>query len=182
VAGVTGTRTKVASRVEGLLVDLRTATDKPIAVGFGISTGEHAAQVRKPFHSFLFSFIHSSFALKDVWTATDNPVGVAFRISTQKHAAQVRKPLFRSSPFTSSYSFLCVERCSEGCRQALRLGLASPHRACSTGAYHPSNSLIHPTLYFCRRLSLVHKLSLFEGPSFWSSDRRHGGACSPSGF
>jgi hypothetical protein len=47
VAGVTGTRTTVASRVEGLLADLRTATDKPIAVGFGISTGEHAAQVSR---------------------------------------------------------------------------------------------------------------------------------------
>lgn len=45
VAGVTGARSQVASRVEGLLTDLRTATDKPIAVGFGISTGEHAAQV-----------------------------------------------------------------------------------------------------------------------------------------
>ena len=46
VAGVTGAQSQVASRVEGLLTDLRTATDKPIAVGFGISTGEHAAQVR----------------------------------------------------------------------------------------------------------------------------------------
>ncbi|GAQ91015.1 tryptophan synthase alpha chain [Klebsormidium nitens] len=45
VAGVTGARSQVASRVEGLLTDLRTATDKPIAVGFGIATKEHAAQV-----------------------------------------------------------------------------------------------------------------------------------------
>ena len=47
VAGVTGTRTKVATGVEGLIEQLRTVTDKPIAVGFGISGGEQAKQVKE---------------------------------------------------------------------------------------------------------------------------------------
>ncbi|MBD2021605.1 tryptophan synthase subunit alpha [Leptolyngbya sp. FACHB-36] len=43
--GVTGIRTQVQSRVKELLLDLRTVTDKPIGVGFGISQPEHARQV-----------------------------------------------------------------------------------------------------------------------------------------
>ena len=43
--GVTGMRTQVQSRVKDLLLELRTVTDKPIGVGFGISQPEHARQV-----------------------------------------------------------------------------------------------------------------------------------------
>jgi tryptophan synthase alpha chain len=43
--GVTGMRTQVQTRVKDLLVELRTVTDKPIGVGFGISQPEHARQV-----------------------------------------------------------------------------------------------------------------------------------------
>lgn len=43
--GVTGMRNQVQSRVKDLLVELRTVTDKPIGVGFGISQPEHARQV-----------------------------------------------------------------------------------------------------------------------------------------
>ncbi|MBW4579860.1 MAG: tryptophan synthase subunit alpha [Tildeniella nuda ZEHNDER 1965/U140] len=43
--GVTGVRTQVQSRVKDLLLELRTVTDKPIGVGFGISQPEHARQV-----------------------------------------------------------------------------------------------------------------------------------------
>ncbi|UBF26297.1 tryptophan synthase subunit alpha [Kovacikia minuta CCNUW1] len=43
--GVTGMRGQVQSRVKDLLVELRTVTDKPIGVGFGISQPEHARQV-----------------------------------------------------------------------------------------------------------------------------------------
>lgn len=46
VAGVTGTRTKVAEGVEDLIATLKSVTDKPVAVGFGISGGEQAAKVR----------------------------------------------------------------------------------------------------------------------------------------
>lgn len=47
VTGVTGVRSQVASRVEDLLSSLRTVTDKPIGVGFGISGPEQALQVKQ---------------------------------------------------------------------------------------------------------------------------------------
>jgi tryptophan synthase alpha chain len=43
--GVTGVRQQVAKGVKTMLDTLRTLTDKPIAVGFGISQPEHARQV-----------------------------------------------------------------------------------------------------------------------------------------
>lgn len=46
VTGVTGMRTKVESRVEEILQQMRTVTDKPIGVGFGISKPEQAKQVK----------------------------------------------------------------------------------------------------------------------------------------
>lgn len=46
VTGVTGVRDRVEFRVKDLLVQLRDATDKPIGVGFGISSPEHARQIR----------------------------------------------------------------------------------------------------------------------------------------
>jgi len=45
VAGVTGARTSMEARVEGLIATLRSKTDKPIAVGFGVSGPDTAAQV-----------------------------------------------------------------------------------------------------------------------------------------
>jgi tryptophan synthase alpha chain len=46
VTGVTGMRSQVATRVEELIANLRTTTDKPIGVGFGISSPEQAKQVK----------------------------------------------------------------------------------------------------------------------------------------
>ncbi|TVQ55918.1 MAG: tryptophan synthase subunit alpha [Spirulina sp. DLM2.Bin59] len=46
VTGVTGARTQVASQVQDLLPQLRQHTDKPIGVGFGVSDGEQARQLR----------------------------------------------------------------------------------------------------------------------------------------
>lgn len=43
--GVTGMRTQVEARVKDLLMELRSVTDKPIGVGFGISQPEQARQV-----------------------------------------------------------------------------------------------------------------------------------------
>lgn len=43
--GVTGMRAQVGKRVQKMLEELRTVTDKPIGVGFGISQPEHARQV-----------------------------------------------------------------------------------------------------------------------------------------
>lgn len=47
VTGVTGIRTEVETRVSDLLQEIRGATDKPIAVGFGISQASHARQVKE---------------------------------------------------------------------------------------------------------------------------------------
>lgn len=46
VTGVTGMRSELQSRVKELLAELRTVTDKPVAVGFGVSTPEQATQLR----------------------------------------------------------------------------------------------------------------------------------------
>jgi len=45
VTGVTGMRTAVEGRVQNLLMELHSATDKPIGVGFGISQPNQARQV-----------------------------------------------------------------------------------------------------------------------------------------
>jgi len=47
VTGVTGTRTEVGARVKELLPLLRSVTDKPVCVGFGVSQPEHAKQIRE---------------------------------------------------------------------------------------------------------------------------------------
>ncbi len=46
VTGVTGMRSQMGTRVKDLLLDLRQVTDKPIGVGFGISSPEQAKQVK----------------------------------------------------------------------------------------------------------------------------------------
>ena len=46
VTGVTGIRSGIESRVQDLLQQLRSTTDKPIGVGFGISAPDHARQVK----------------------------------------------------------------------------------------------------------------------------------------
>ncbi|MBW4521605.1 MAG: tryptophan synthase subunit alpha [Scytolyngbya sp. HA4215-MV1] len=45
ITGVTGIRAQMEERVQDLLIDLRSVTDKPIGVGFGISQTDHARQV-----------------------------------------------------------------------------------------------------------------------------------------
>ncbi|AUB34944.1 trpA, tryptophan synthase alpha chain [Nostoc flagelliforme CCNUN1] len=47
VTGVTGIRAQIQDRVKYLLTDLRSVTDKPIGVGFGISGPEQARQVKE---------------------------------------------------------------------------------------------------------------------------------------
>ncbi|KAI9182473.1 hypothetical protein LWI28_025706 [Acer negundo] len=43
--GVTGARVSINSRVQALIQDIKEATDKPVAVGFGISKPEHVKQI-----------------------------------------------------------------------------------------------------------------------------------------
>lgn len=45
VTGVTGMRSQVQTRVKDVIAEIRSITDKPIAVGFGISSPEQARQV-----------------------------------------------------------------------------------------------------------------------------------------
>ena len=45
VTGITGPRDRLPSDLAAFVERVRTITDKPLAVGFGISTPEHAAQV-----------------------------------------------------------------------------------------------------------------------------------------
>ena len=47
VTGVTGMRTAMGSRVQEILTKLRNVTDKPIGVGFGISSPEQAKQIKQ---------------------------------------------------------------------------------------------------------------------------------------
>ena len=47
VTGVTGVREGLETRAKELLQELRSVTDKPIGVGFGISQPEHARQVKE---------------------------------------------------------------------------------------------------------------------------------------
>jgi tryptophan synthase alpha chain len=47
VTGVTGVRSGLETRVKDILEHVRSITDKPIAIGFGISEPEHARQVRE---------------------------------------------------------------------------------------------------------------------------------------
>lgn len=47
VTGVTGMRSKVEARVENLISTLKTVTDKPIGVGFGISEPAQALQMKQ---------------------------------------------------------------------------------------------------------------------------------------
>ena len=47
VAGVTGARTEVSARVPELLRQLKSQTDKPVAVGFGVATPDQAKQLRE---------------------------------------------------------------------------------------------------------------------------------------
>jgi tryptophan synthase alpha chain len=46
VTGVTGMRNQIESRVQDILQQMRTVTDKPIGVGFGISQPEQALQIK----------------------------------------------------------------------------------------------------------------------------------------
>lgn len=45
--GVTGVRTKITTDIKGMVGEIKKYTDTPVAVGFGISTGEQAKEMTK---------------------------------------------------------------------------------------------------------------------------------------
>lgn len=47
VTGVTGARAEVSSRVQQLITDIKGKTDLPVCVGFGVSDGSQAAQLKR---------------------------------------------------------------------------------------------------------------------------------------
>jgi len=47
VAGVTGARTSLSDQLPAFIARVRERTDVPLAIGFGVSTPEHAAEVAK---------------------------------------------------------------------------------------------------------------------------------------
>ncbi|MDO8736791.1 MAG: tryptophan synthase subunit alpha [Thermoleophilia bacterium] len=47
VAGVTGARTSLSDQLPAFIARVRKRTDVPLAIGFGVSTPEHAAEVAK---------------------------------------------------------------------------------------------------------------------------------------
>eukprot|EP00210_Caulerpa_lentillifera_P007803 g7447.t1 len=47
VTGVTGVRSSLSSRLQGLVTNLKNSTNKSIAVGFGVSTGDQARQLQQ---------------------------------------------------------------------------------------------------------------------------------------
>jgi tryptophan synthase alpha chain len=67
--GVTGVRTAMSSRAQELVVRIREATDLPVAVGIGVSTPGHAAEVA----SYADGVIVGSALVKRVGEAQDPP-------------------------------------------------------------------------------------------------------------
>lgn len=46
VTGVTGARSEVSTRVQQLITDIKDKTDLPVCVGFGVSNGSQAMQLK----------------------------------------------------------------------------------------------------------------------------------------
>lgn len=46
VTGVTGARSEVSARVQQLITDIKGKTELPVCVGFGVSDGSQAAQLK----------------------------------------------------------------------------------------------------------------------------------------
>ncbi|CAK9143780.1 unnamed protein product [Ilex paraguariensis] len=104
--GVTGARASVSAKVQTLLQEIKEATSKPVAVGFGISKPEHVKQVAGwgadgvIVGSAMVSSVGVTGArasvsakvqtlLQEIKEATSKPVAVGFGISKPEHVKQV---------------------------------------------------------------------------------------------
>jgi len=65
--GVTGVRSEMSSRAQSLVSRIRAATDQPVAVGIGVSTAAHAAEVA----AFADGVIVGSALVKRIGEASD---------------------------------------------------------------------------------------------------------------
>jgi tryptophan synthase alpha chain len=76
--GVTGVRTAMSSRAQELVARIREATDLPVALGIGVSTPEHAAEVA----SFADGVIVGSALVKRVGDSRDSASGAGELVGT----------------------------------------------------------------------------------------------------
>ena len=91
LTGVTGSRARLATNLGEKLARIRSVTDKPIAVGFGVSTPEHAAVVGGVADGVIVGS-----ALIDVWEkAGPGPEGIA---AVGNFIASLREALDRPQP------------------------------------------------------------------------------------
>ncbi len=89
VMGVTGVRQAVGTHAEELVQRVRRATDQPVAVGIGVSTGEQAHAVAQ----FADGVIVGSAFVRRVLTAADDDAAVAaVGELTRELAASVSRP------------------------------------------------------------------------------------------
>jgi tryptophan synthase alpha chain len=85
VAGVTGARQSVRGDLAALVTIIKSGTDIPVAVGFGISTPEQAAAVG----SFADGVIVGSALINIVDTADDKPAAAANYVRSLREALSV---------------------------------------------------------------------------------------------
>lgn len=89
VMGVTGVRQAVGSDAQGLVERVRQVTEKPVAVGIGVSTGEQARDVAE----FADGVIVGSALVRRVLEASDPDAAVrSVGELTRELAASVRRP------------------------------------------------------------------------------------------
>jgi tryptophan synthase alpha chain len=85
--GVTGARTQVGPAAEALVRRVRAVSDRPVAVGIGVSTGEQAAQVA----AYADGVIVGSAFVRELLDATTREAGLeGLRRRTAELAEGVR--------------------------------------------------------------------------------------------
>jgi tryptophan synthase alpha chain len=82
--GVTGIRAQVSTRARELVTEIRRVTDLPVAVGVGVSTPEHAAEVA----SYADGVIVGSALVKAIGEAADAPRAAGRFVSELRSAVQ----------------------------------------------------------------------------------------------
>jgi tryptophan synthase alpha chain len=88
IMGVTGARDAVATSAADLVARVRAATDLPVAVGLGVSTGDQAAEIAQ----YADGVIVGSAFVKAIAAASDLPAAISAVVElTRELAAGVRR-------------------------------------------------------------------------------------------